>query len=277
MLDRPKDFMFAFQPDSSVVSDVVPSVNCGQRLDGRVAYMILLHYTGMLDAQAALQRLCSPDSKVSAHYVVFEDGQITQCVPESERAWHAGVSSWEGETDINSCSIGIEIANPGHDFGYPDFCLRQIAAVITLCRGIIARRGIRPDRVLAHSDVAPARKQDPGEKFPWRRLSESGVGLWVPPAPVETAGPRLSLGDRGEAVLNLQQHFIGYGYGIDVDGEYSSKMAEVVTAFQRHFRPVRVDGVADASTRTTLTDLLRKRRALGLCNPATEDTPHVAD
>ena len=103
--------------------------------------MILLHYTGMQDAVAALQRLCSPESKVSAHYVVFEDGRIVQCVPESERAWHAGVSFWAGETDINSCSIGIEIANPGHDFGYPDFPSRQIAAVIALCRGIIARRG----------------------------------------------------------------------------------------------------------------------------------------
>jgi N-acetylmuramoyl-L-alanine amidase len=254
------DRMFAFQPDSSVASDVVPSVNCGQRLNGRVPDMILLHYTGMLDAQAALQRLCSPDSKVSSHYVVFEDGRITQCVPESERAWHAGASSWDGETDINSCSIGIEIANPGHEFGYPDFPSRQIAAVIALCRGIIARRGIRPERVLAHSDVAPARKQDPGEKFPWRLLSDSGVGLWLPPAPIDNGGAPLAAGASGEAVRALQQNLADFGYGIAVSGAYDSATGETVAAFQRHFRPARVDGKADESTCKTLAALLEKRR-----------------
>jgi N-acetylmuramoyl-L-alanine amidase len=262
VLDNPKDLMFAFQPDSSVVSDVVPSVNCGQRLNGRAPDMILLHYTGMLDAEEALQRLCSPDSKVSSHYVVFEDGRITQCVPESERAWHAGVSYWDGETDINSCSIGIEIANPGHEFGYPDFPSRQIAAVITLCRGIIARRGIRADRVLAHSDVAPSRKQDPGEKFPWRRLSDSGVGLWVLPAPIVDDGPRLSVGERSEAVRELKENLTAYGYGIGIGGDYDVDTADVVRAFQRHFRPAKVDGEADTSTCSTLAALLDKRRDL---------------
>jgi N-acetylmuramoyl-L-alanine amidase len=275
MLDRPKGFMFAFQPDSSVVSDVVPSVNCGQRLDGRVADMILLHYTGMLDAEAALRRLCSADSKVSSHYVVFEDGRITQCVPESERAWHAGVSYWAGETDINSCSIGIEIVNPGHEFGYPDFPSRQIAAVITLCRGIIARRGIRPDRVLAHSDVAPGRKQDPGEKFPWRRLSDSGVGLWVPPAPIAKEGGGLSIGASGEAVQELQENLAAFGYGIDISGEYDSDTADVVTAFQRHFRPTQVDGQADASTCKTLVALLDKQRALDNAGVKIDDAPSL--
>jgi N-acetylmuramoyl-L-alanine amidase len=254
--------MFAFQPDSSVVSDVVPSVNCGQRLNDRVPDMILLHYTGMLDAQAALQRLCSPDSRVSSHYLVFEDGRITQCVPESERAWHAGVSYWAGETDINSCSIGIEIANPGHEFGYPDFPSRQIAAVITLCRGIIARRGIRPDRVLAHSDVAPARKQDPGEKFPWRMLSDSGVGLWVPPARLDEGGTTLSLGASGEAVRELQLNLASYGFGLAISAEYDAGTRDAVAAFQRHFRPARIDGEADESTRKTLLALLEKRRAM---------------
>jgi N-acetylmuramoyl-L-alanine amidase len=254
--------MFAFQPDSSVVFDVAPSVNCGQRLDGRVPDMILLHYTGMLDAQAALQRLCSPDSKVSAHYVVFEDGRIIQCVPESERAWHAGQSCWAGETDINSRSIGIEIANPGHEFGYPDFPPRQIAAAIALCRGIIARRGIRADRVLAHSDVAPARKQDPGEKFPWRLLSDSGVGLWVPPVRIDDASERLSEGASGEAVETLQRDLAAYGYGIEINGEYDAATRNVVVGFQRHFRPARVDGEADVSTRKTLAALLDKQRDL---------------
>ena len=254
--------MFAFQPDSSVVSDVVPSVNCGQRLEGHMPDMILLHYTGMLDAHAALKRLCSPDSKVSSHYLVFEDGRIVQCVPESERAWHAGASSWAGETDINSCSIGIEIANPGHDFGYPDFPSRQIAAVIALCRGIIARRGIRPERVLAHSDVAPSRKQDPGEKFPWRLLSDSGVGLWVPPARIEGDAPVLSEGASGEAVRDLQHDLAAYGYGITVTGEYDSATRDTVAAFQRHFRPAKVDGIADESTLRTLALLSEKRREL---------------
>jgi N-acetylmuramoyl-L-alanine amidase len=277
VLDRPKDFMFAFQPDSSVVSDVVPSVNCGQRLNGRTPDMILLHYTGMLDAQAALQRLCSPDSRVSSHYVVFEDGRITQCVPESERAWHAGVSYWAGETDINSCSIGIEIANPGHEFGYPDFPTRQIAAVITLCRGIIARRGIRADRVLAHSDVAPSRKQDPGEKFPWRSLSDSGVGLWVPPAPIVDDGPRLSVGERSEAVSELKENLAAYGYGMGIGGDYDADTADVVRAFQRHFRPAKVDGEADASTCKTLAALLDKQRGLRGPEVHIGDAPPLAD
>ena len=168
--------------------------------------MILLHYTGMQTGEAALQRLTAAQSKVSAHYVVFEDGRIVQCVLEEWRAWHAGESSWAGETDINSCSIGIEIVNPGHEFGYPDFPLRQTAAVIALCRSIITRRGpISADRILAHSDVAPARKQDPGEKFPWGLLSESGVGHWVRAAPLDLEGSGLRPGDRGDAVTRLQR------------------------------------------------------------------------
>src|SRR5687768_1791753 len=196
--------MSDFQPDSSVVAEVVASATHDERKNGRAPDIILLHYTGMQSAEEALERLCSPESKVSSHYFVFEDGRIVQSVPESRRAWHAGVSHWAGETDINSSSIGIEIANPGHDFGYPDFPKRQIAAVIALCRGIITRRGIRPERVLAHSDVAPSRKQDPGEKFPWRLLAESGVGIWVKPARITEKGPRFVLGQKGDDVRSLQ-------------------------------------------------------------------------
>ena len=167
--------MSVFQPDSFVVAEVRPSPNHDERKLDRKPDLILLHYTGMQTGAAALERLCSAESKVSSHYVVFEDGRIVQCVPEERRAWHAGVSFWAGETDINSCSIGIEIVNPGHEFGYVDFPLRQIAAVISLCKSIITRRGpIAADRVLAHSDVAPTRKQDPGEKFPWALLHEFG-------------------------------------------------------------------------------------------------------
>ena len=193
-------------------------------------------------------------------------------VPESRRAWHAGVSSWAGETDINSCSIGIEIANPGHDFGYPDFPKRQIAAVTALCRGIQTRNTIPPARVLAHSDVAPSRKQDPGEKFPWRTLWDSGVGHWVKPAPITEGGAVLALGDRGDAVTSMQDLLGEYGYDITISGTYDSTTHDVVKAFQRHFRPERVDGVVDESTRITLHELLTQRgrvRTIAARAPAT--------
>jgi N-acetylmuramoyl-L-alanine amidase len=251
--------MPSFQSDSFIVSEVKPSPNHDARVGGPPD-LILLHYTGMRDGEAALAHLCAPASKVSAHYVVFEDGRIVQCVPEQRRAWHAGVSSWAGESDINSRSIGIEIVNPGHEFGYTDFPLRQIAALISLAKSILTRRGpIAADRVLAHSDVAPARKQDPGEKFPWPLLSESGVGHWVRPAPIDIAGGALQLGDRGESVTRLQQALHSYGYGLADSGVYDEDTRAVVTAFQRHFRQARVDGIADASTLLTLRALLETR------------------
>jgi N-acetylmuramoyl-L-alanine amidase len=250
--------MLRFPAESSLVAEVVPSPNHGERGPGTSLDMILLHYTGMPDANVALERLCSPQSEVSAHYVVFEDGRVIQCVPEGRRAWHAGQSCWAGQADINSCSIGIEIANPGHDFGYPDFPRRQIAAVIALCRGIIARRRVPADRVLAHSDVAPARKRDPGEKFPWQLLHESGVGHWVRPAPI-TDGARLAAGDHGESVGVLQSGLAQYGYDLPVTGVYDAATVDVVTAFQRHFRPARCDGIADESTTATLRALLAER------------------
>ncbi len=249
----------AFFPDSCVVAEVVPSPNYGERKDGRSPDMILLHYTGMQDADAALERLTSRSSEVSAHYFVFEDGRIVQLVEESRRAWHAGVSSWAGETDINSCSIGIEIVNPGHEFGYRDFPARQVAAVTALCRSILTRYTIAPARVLGHSDVAPSRKQDPGEKFPWRALYDSGVGHWVRPAPLTLDGNVLALGDQGDAVAEIQRSLADYGYGIAPSGTFDTTTHDVVAAFQRHFRPQRVDGIIDASTRKTLDDLLTHR------------------
>jgi N-acetylmuramoyl-L-alanine amidase len=247
--------MPTFTPDSSVVSDVIPSANYGDRAQDRAPDMILLHYTGMPDVEGALARLCTAGTDVSAHYVVLEDGRIVQCVPEAKRAWHAGVSSWAGEEDINSCSIGVEIINRGHDWGYPDFPLRQIAAVIALCRGIMLRRNIPSQRVLAHSDVAPARKKDPGEKFPWHSLANSGVGHFVHPAPI-VRGETLKLGAESDEVRGMQEALKRYGYGIETHGKYDGPTMEVVTAFQRHFRPARVDGVADTSTLTTLQSLL---------------------
>lgn len=254
--------MSVFQPDSFITADVVPSPNLDERADGRAPDMILMHYTGMQTGEAALQRLCTRESKVSAHYVVFENGRIVQCVPEAKRAWHAGASSWAGETDINSRSIGIEIVNPGHEFGYADYPLRQIAAVITLCKSIFTRRGpISAERILAHSDVAPSRKQDPGEKFPWELLSESGVGHWVRAAPLNLDGVSLHPGDRGEPVTRLQRTLRNYGYGIADTGVYDDATRDVVMAFQRHFRPARIDGIADPSTLLTLRALIETRPA----------------
>jgi N-acetylmuramoyl-L-alanine amidase len=249
-----------FVPDSSLVHSVAPSPNIDERVGGDPD-IILLHYTGMQTAEAALDRLRDTEARVSCHYFVHENGDIVQLVQEARRAWHAGVSSWGGETDINSRSIGIEIVNPGHEFGYTDFPIRQIAAVIALCRGIIARRAISNDRILAHSDVAPARKQDPGEKFPWKLLAESGVGLWVEPVSI-TDWLSLVPGDTGDTVMDLQKSLAEYGYGIPPSGEYDETTKLVVTAFQRHFRPAQVDGMADTSTRETLRRLLDARKAL---------------
>jgi N-acetylmuramoyl-L-alanine amidase len=250
--------MLKFTPDSSVVSDVIPSANYGDRRHNRTPDMIVLHYTGMESAEGALVRLCKAGTEVSAHYVVLEDGRIVQCVPEALRAWHAGTASWAGESDINSCSIGVEIVNGGHDWGYPDFPGRQIAAVIALCRGIMIRRGIASHRVLAHSDVAPGRKKDPGEKFPWRLLASSGVGHWVRPERI-VRSEALTLGASGDAVLALQDKLSVYGYAAPRTGQYDAVTMEVVTAFQRHFRPERVDGVADYSTLATLQALVESR------------------
>jgi N-acetylmuramoyl-L-alanine amidase len=248
-----------FRPDSCVVAEVKASPNHGERRGGAKPDLLVLHYTGMRDSKAALERLCSPTSEVSAHYVVMENGHIIQCVPEARRAWHAGQSSWAGETDINSCSIGIEIANPGHEFGYPDFPRRQIAAVIALCRSIFTRHRIPADRVLAHSDIAPARKQDPGEKFPWRLLHDSGIGLWVKPAPITTGGRIFVLGDRDPEVDTLQASLRSLGYGLEKSGSYDAETMAVIAAFQRHYRPARVDGIADLSTVATLRALLAAR------------------
>jgi N-acetylmuramoyl-L-alanine amidase len=251
--------MSDFPADSPLVAEVVPSPNHKERVRHGRPDMIVLHYTGMATAADALERLCSLDApQVSSHYLVYEDGRILQLVPEARRAQHAGVSSWEGETDINSRSVGIEIVNPGHDLGYPDFPDVQIEAVIALCRDILRRRPVRVDRVVAHSDVAPSRKQDPGEKFPWARLHAAGVGHWVAPAPLGNGGG-LALGDSGAAVAELQALLAQYGYGIPAIGQFDQPMHDVVVAFQRHFRPARVDGIADASTVETLRRLLTAR------------------
>jgi N-acetylmuramoyl-L-alanine amidase len=247
--------------NSCVVAEVRPSPNHGERKGGVAPDMIVLHYTGMSDNEAALKLLSSPGSDVSAHYVVLQDGHIIQMVAEDRRAWHAGTSSWAGETDLNSCSIGIEIANPGHDHNYPEFPRRQVAAVTALCRSIFTRYKIRADRVLAHSDIAPARKQDPGEKFPWRLLADSGIGLWVKPAPLNIPGPIFVLGEKNPTIEEAQKLLARFGYGVNAGGYFDGTTRDAIAAFQRHFRPARVDGVLDVSTLTTLRALIAERDA----------------
>lgn len=244
-----------FKPDSPTVKNVIASPNHDARTS-RVD-ILLLHYTGMQTAQEALARLTDKEAKVSSHYFVDEDGRIDQLVPEARRAWHAGEASWKGQTDINARSIGIEIVNPGHQYGYRDFPDAQVDAVIALCRDIVARRHIRRERVLAHSDVAPARKDDPGERFPWARLAAAGIGPWVEPARL-SAGRTFSANDKGREVEQLQKQLVRLGYDLKVSGLYDDTTRSVVTAFQRHFRPARVDGLADPSTIETLRRLLTR-------------------
>jgi N-acetylmuramoyl-L-alanine amidase len=245
-----------FKPDSPLVGEVLASPNCERRNGGSKPNILLLHYTGLASCAQAIDWLRRLGSKVSCHYVVDESGRITQMVAEDMRAWHAGLSCWAGEKDINSASIGVEIHNPGHDAGYPDFAEPQMSAVVALCRDILARNSIAPERVLAHSDVAPARKRDPGEKLDWARLARAGVGHWVEPAPYDPRDGGLGAGDSGPRVTEAQSMLSRYGYGIETTGEYESTTEFVVKAFQRHFRPARVDGRLDLSTISTLERLL---------------------
>jgi N-acetylmuramoyl-L-alanine amidase len=246
--------MSGFAPDHAG-AEVRVSPNFGPRAEGMKPDCLILHYTGMETGQAAEAWLCVPESEVSAHYLVHEDGRVVQMVREGDRAWHAGRGSWKGRSDVNSFSIGIEIVNLGPLARFPEFPATQIDAVAKLARDICARHHISPERVLAHSDVAPGRKIDPGERFPWGRLAELGVGHYVDPAAIQ-GGRFLAMGDRGEPVEALQSMLSVYGYGLEINGLFDETTKIVVEAFQRHFRPVRVDGVADRSTIETLHRLL---------------------
>lgn len=271
------------KPDSPLASRVYPSPNFGERKGVSAPDCIILHYTGMPTASEALLWLANPLSQVSCHYFVFEDGRIFQLVPESARAWHAGKSSWQGEEDMNSRSIGIEIVNVGPDLtknpiepgNYPDFPEEQIEAVIALVKDIATRWRIRPERILAHSDIAPGRKVDPGERFRWDKLAEAGLGLW-PSDPLSWPGltrpsspdhrlkagddknsPTYRPGDEGMPVRALQAMFARFGYGLDLTGVYDQRTEDVVSAFQRHWRQARVDGVADGETLGLLMALMQ--------------------
>ena len=247
--------MSARGPDSQLAARFLDSPNRGERRGNRRPNCLILHYTGMPTGEAALRTLTDPGSEVSAHYLVWEDGAVDQLVAESDRAWHAGKAVWKGESDLNSASIGIEIVNPGHDGGSPPFPDRQIEATIALARDIGARWGIAPERVLAHSDIAPARKRDPGEAFPWKALWRGGVGHWTEPAPLD-GGSLFAHEEESPPVRALQAMLALYGYGQEITGVYDRQTRQVVAAFQRHFRPERIDGEADASTVATLKALL---------------------
>ena len=212
-----------------------PSPNHDGRPDGLPTDLVVLHYTGMASAEAALARLCDPAARVSAHYLIGEDGETWHLVEEAHRAWHAGVSCWAGEADVNGRSIGIELANPGHELGYIPFPEMQLQALERLLAQLLERRRVDPARVVGHSDVAPLRKRDPGELFPWRRLAAKGLAWW-PPEPPATAEP-----DEARARAALGR--FGYGF-LDRPGAF----AAVLTAFQRRFRPSLCDGGLDGET-----------------------------
>jgi len=221
--------------------------------------MIVLHYTGMPSGAEALARMRDPLAKVSAHYLIEEDGRVFSLVAEERRAWHAGVSFWKDERDVNAVSIGIELVNPGHEWGYRAFPDAQIEVLIALLDEVRGRWTIPDGRILGHSDVAPERKTDPGELFPWKQMAQAGHGLWLePPA---APGPALSVGDDGTGVFALQAGLTRLGYDSAPSGQFDARTAAIITAFQRHWRPERVDGIADGETRARLVHLLRAAAA----------------
>lgn len=248
-------------PDCALVDDLVPSPNIGARRHGGSPRFLIMHYTGLESAERSIAVLSDPVCEVSCHYVIDVDGHIIQMVREADRAWHAGLSYWQGETDINSYSIGIEIQNPG-DEDFPD---RQMASVEALARDIIHRHGMRPEHVLAHSDIAPQRKIDPGEKFDWRRLHRAGIGHLTAPHTPSNA-PDIDPGRPDERVRTLQELLAVYGYEILPDGLLTAETRRVFSAFQSHFRPARVDGLPDVATIATAADLIA----------ALDETPRAA-
>lgn len=229
-----------------------PSPNYNERRADAPIDLLILHYTGMPTAEGALQRLCDPAAKVSAHYTIDEDGTIYRHVAEEKRAWHAGASCWAGATDINDRSIGIELVNPGHEFGYRAFPEAQIAALIEIARGSAKRHGIPRSRVLGHSDIAPKRKTDPGELFPWPRLAAEGLGVWVSRPPLDAS--------RAVQVPEIQHDLAAIGYECPLSGVLDEDTRAAVAAFQRHFRPTLVSGIPDGETAALAGLLLRASR-----------------
>jgi N-acetylmuramoyl-L-alanine amidase len=227
------------------------SPNYGSRGDApniKPINTLVLHYTGMQSGAAALDRLCDPEAKVSSHYLVEEDGTVWRLVAELDRAFHAGVSYWQGERDLNYVSIGIEIVNPGHEWGYREFPDPQMMAVEALCKDILSRHRIPPDRIVGHSDIAPDRKADPGELFDWPRLAKAGIGLWPTPAAELTRrrGTGVGPAQRMAGLSDLAR----IGYSVAAGTEQVA-----IAAFQRRFRPARWDGLLDGETLGRLLEL----------------------
>ena len=242
---------------------LLPSPNQRDRPEGAIIDTLILHYTGMRSGAEAIARLRDPDAGVSSHYVVEEDGRVFRLVEEHRRAAHAGVSVWQGRENLNDSSIGIEIVNPGHEWGYRVFPAAQLAAVRRLCLDIIGRHPIPAARVLGHSDVAPDRKQDPGELFPWAALARDGIGIW----PHEVADPGQGIGQgiaQDDAVrdasglLPVRRQLRAIGYGAEDEGEMDDRLATILRAFQRHWRPEAVNGCADSGTRARLHALAER-------------------
>ncbi len=241
--------------DTSLKADWRGAPNFEERRNDLAPSLLIMHYTGMESANAALDILCSPESSVSCHYLIDEQGEITQMVAEQHRAWHAGRAHWAGENDINSRSIGIEIVNEGHVLELQPFPDQQIKAVMALSHDILKRHDILPRNIIGHSDIAPARKKDPGEKFPWSRLHENGIGHFVEPLVIEGDGG-YGLGDTNDEIAKAQRLLTQYGYQIGEDGHFDEISDFVVRAFQRHFRPEKIDGRLDRSTVMTLEKLI---------------------
>jgi N-acetylmuramoyl-L-alanine amidase len=229
-----------------------PSPNHDARPKGQRVDILLLHYTDMVSAEAALKRLTDPAARVSAHYCIDEDGTVYRLVPERRRAWHAGLSYWAGALDINARSIGIELVNPGHTCGYRPFPEAQMQALEELARGIVTRHPIPTHRLLGHSDVAPARKVDPGELFDWQRLAHAGIGLWPQPLGFPDPGPA----DSPNAIADVQSKLGRFGYGVAVTGIFDQTTRQALSAFQRHFRPSDFSGNPDGETRRLLAALI---------------------
>ena len=233
----------------------LPSPNFEPRPSGVAVDMLIIHYTGMESAEAALSRMRDPAAKVSAHYMIDEDGTVYRLVAENMRAWHAGTASWGGGTNINDRSIGIELVNPGAEFGYRPFPMPQIEALEQLAGGLLKRHAIPARHVLGHSDVAPTRKQDPGELFDWARLAAAGIGLW--PETENALETEVALASAHlPAMANIQELLQRFGYPIAISGEQDEETRLVITAFQRHFHPQNVSGDMDAETFARLRALV---------------------
>jgi N-acetylmuramoyl-L-alanine amidase len=230
-----------------------PSPNFDARPDGVTPEFLVLHYTDTVDRAETLSFLLDPAKQVSAHYLVDEDGTVLALVPEEKRAWHAGVSCWRGKRDVNARSIGIEIQNPGHRCGYRDYPAVQIDAVIELCRGIVTRHAIAARDIVGHSDVAPVRKKDPGELFPWERLAAAGIGLYPSNVARRHRTTRdFGPGDTDDAIADAQTLLASFGYDVAPTGTLDAATHAVLIAFQRRFRAWNFDGRLDGETHARL-------------------------